>query len=199
MSKKRYRYVGSYPEARACLHSYPIPECIYNEDARVGTATVKFWVQSNNTKHEWEEVFDEVKTPPCVGHAIESDKEEKALRYNDGKPQWSLVHFKSLEPFVRVLEYGAHKYSVFEKPDGTIINGSECTPQEALNYKLISSGRDNWKKNMVLDKILDSSQRHIAAMIDGEENDLESKLQHAGHVICNMMFYIYHNNNIKNG
>lgn len=35
------------------------------------------------------------------------------LRYNKGKLRWSLVDFKSLEPMVRVLEYGAHKYSVF--------------------------------------------------------------------------------------
>ena len=30
---------------------------------------------------------------------------EKALRYNEGKPQWSLIDFDSLEPMVRVLEY----------------------------------------------------------------------------------------------
>lgn len=99
---------------------------------------------------------------------MENNKEEKALRYNEGKPEWSLVHFKSLEPMVRVLEFGAQKYD-----------------------------RDNWKKEMSLDKILDSAQRHLAAMIDGENIDKESGLEHAGHVMCNMMFYIYHLNNKK--
>jgi len=35
----------------------------------------------------------------------------KALRYNTGKLRWSLVHYRSLEPMVRVLEFGATKYS----------------------------------------------------------------------------------------
>jgi hypothetical protein len=115
---------------------------------------------SEEYPEDWEEVFD-----------FEEEKKEilqeanKALRYNEGKPQWSLVDFKSLEPFVRVLEFGALKYE-----------------------------RENWKKEMELNKILDSAQRHLASMIDGEQIDQESGLEHAGHVICNMMFYIYHCN-----
>lgn len=31
-------------------------------------------------------------------------KIESALRFNVGKPQWGLVHYKSLEPMVKVLE-----------------------------------------------------------------------------------------------
>src|SRR4051812_1544114 len=41
-------------------------------------------------------------------------KENTGLRYNQGKPKWSLVDFKSILPLVSVLEYGAHKYSTFE-------------------------------------------------------------------------------------
>lgn len=91
--------------------------------------------------------------------------EEKALRYNKNKPKWSLVHFKSLEPLPRVLEFGAKKYAV-----------------------------DNWKKGLPLDEILDSMQRHLAAIIDGEEYDVESKLPHIGHIMCNAMFYSYFKN-----
>lgn len=89
-------------------------------------------------------------------------EKEKALRYNIGKPKWSLVHYKSLEPLVRVLEFGANKYA-----------------------------RDNWKKGLDLQEILDSTQRHLAAMIDGEEFDKESTLPHSGHIMCNMMFFQY--------
>lgn len=91
--------------------------------------------------------------------------ENKALRYNEGKPQWSLVHMKSLEPLVRVLEFGAAKYD-----------------------------RHNWKKGLDLDKILDSMQRHLAKVIDGEEYDDESKLEHMGHIMANAMFYTYFSN-----
>lgn len=89
---------------------------------------------------------------------------EKALRYNQGKPKWSLVHFKSLEPMVKVLMYGAAKYAP-----------------------------DNWKKGLDRREILESMQRHLAALIDGEEIDSESHEHHIGHIMCNCMFYSYFN------
>jgi hypothetical protein len=88
--------------------------------------------------------------------------EEKALRYNDGKLKWGLVHFKSLEPMVRVLMFGAQKYSV-----------------------------DNWKKGLNNIEILESMQRHLAALMDGELCDVESGISHMGHIQCNAMFYNY--------
>lgn len=91
------------------------------------------------------------------------EEKVKALRYNEGKPRWSLVHFKSLEPMVRVLMYGADKYAV-----------------------------DNWKKGLDEKEILDSLQRHVAALIDGQQLDEESGLPHIGHILCNCMFYYYH-------
>lgn len=90
--------------------------------------------------------------------------EDGALRYNEGKPKWSLVHFKSLEPLVRVLMYGADKYAL-----------------------------DNWKKGLPKKEILDSMQRHMAALIDGQDTDEESGLPHIGHIMCNAMFYSYFN------
>lgn len=84
------------------------------------------------------------------------------LRFNSGKPRWSLVHYKSLEPMIRVLEYGAEKYDDF-----------------------------NWAKGLVPREILECMQRHLAALMDGEELDKESQLYHIGHVMCNAMFYSY--------
>jgi hypothetical protein len=88
---------------------------------------------------------------------------EKALRYNDGKLQWGLVHFKSLEPMIQVLEFGAKKYAP-----------------------------DNWKKQMDRKKLLESAMRHMAALMDGQENDPETGLSHIGHLMCNALFYSYH-------
>lgn len=94
-----------------------------------------------------------------------------ALRYDAGKPQWDLVHFESLLPLVRVLEFGAQKYS-----------------------------KHGWKKPFK-DKsiIINSLLRHVLALADGEQNDPESGLPHVGHIIANAMFYSYHygNNNTK--
>lgn len=93
----------------------------------------------------------------------------KSLRYNEGKPKWSLIHFKSIEPMVRVLEYGAEKYTV-----GDV------------------SGKENWKKDLDTTEVLESLSRHLFALMDGEELDPESGLHHIGHIMCNAMFYKYH-------
>jgi len=80
-------------------------------------------------------------------------------RFNEGKLKWSMVDFKSLEPMVRVLEFGAKKYSV-----------------------------DNWKKGLDPKEVLESLLRHAFAISDGEEFDPESGLSHIGHIQCNAMF-----------
>jgi len=102
-----------------------------------------------------------------VGDTIEV---EQALRYNDGKPKWSLVHFQSLIPMVRVLEYGCIKYA----------------PK-------------NWQKPMDTTQILESMQRHLAALFDGEEVDSESGISHMGHIMANAMFFNYHKQREKDG
>lgn len=88
---------------------------------------------------------------------------DKADRFNEGKPKWSLVHFQSMVPMIRVLEFGARKYAPF-----------------------------NWQKPMDLMEILESMQRHLAALFDGEVYDKESGISHMGHIQANSMFYNYH-------
>ena len=94
---------------------------------------------------------------------------KKALRYNEGKPKWSLVHYDSLIPMIRVLEFGAEKYE-----------------------------KENWKKELDLKEILESMQRHLAKLMDGEEFDSESGISHMGHIQCNAMFYNFHKERVKN-
>lgn len=57
------------------------------------------------------------------------------LRYNTGKLKWSLVDYPSLEPLVKVLEFGAEKYSKFELFEipiiERIINEKLCQKQIA--------------------------------------------------------------------
>lgn len=121
---------------------------------------------------------------------------EKSLRYNSGKPKWGLVHFESLEPLVRVLEYGAHKYSIYYDEIGTEYKGSEISIDEVrkLNLKALSSGKENWKKGLNSNEVLESLARHLFALMDGEINDPESGLPHIGHLMCNAMFWQYHTN-----
>lgn len=101
---------------------------------------------------------------------VYTKEQEKALRYNAGKLQWGLVHFKSLEPMVRVLEYGTKKYS-----------------------------KDNWKKGLDKTEILESMMRHIIALFEGENTDPESGELHIGHIMANAMFWQYFNEKEKKG
>lgn len=83
----------------------------------------------------------------------------EAMRFNEGKPQYSYVDLKCLEPCARVLEYGATKYE-----------------------------RNNWKKGMPVSKILDSLMRHIRDLQDGVYIDEESQQLVIGHIQANALF-----------
>lgn len=83
-------------------------------------------------------------------------------RFNEGKSQWSLVSFESIEPMVKVLEFGAKKYAPY-----------------------------NWAKGLKVTECTDSMMRHLTAFMKGEDNDPESGISHVGHIMCNAMFLEY--------
>lgn len=89
-------------------------------------------------------------------------EEQKALRYNEGKLQWHLIHWQSMEPMVKVLEFGAKKYDPW-----------------------------NWQKGMPVSALLDSTMRHLLAISRGELLDPKSGLPHTGHIQSNIMFLEY--------
>jgi hypothetical protein len=122
---------------------------------------------------------------------MSENKPEYGLRYNENKPQWSLVDFDSLESMVKVLEYGAHKYSIFEDDNGKQYKGSEITKEQACKLTQIYSGKDNWKNGMPVSKIMESLLRHAFALLRGEFADEESGQEHIGHLMCNAMFVSY--------
>jgi hypothetical protein len=93
---------------------------------------------------------------------MKNNKELSALRYNSDKLNWSLIDFDSLEDMVKVLEFGANKYSA-----------------------------DNWKKGLPRTEIIESLLRHTFAYLQGEDNDKDSGLSHTGHILCNAMFLSY--------
>lgn len=87
---------------------------------------------------------------------------ERGTRHNEGKVRWSLVHYKSMEPMIRALMFGANKYGDF-----------------------------NWMKGLNKKQILESLQRHLAALMDEQTHDEESGVHHIGHIMANAMFYSY--------
>lgn len=90
---------------------------------------------------------------------------KEAIKLDTGKPDWSLVPFEALEGMVRVLEFGANKYS-----------------------------RNNWQTSggFSYRRVLTACIRHLFAYMRGEDVDPESGLSHVSHAQCNLLFLGYY-------
>jgi hypothetical protein len=85
----------------------------------------------------------------------------EAVKHDDGKPDWSLVPFESLEGMVKVLEFGAKKYD---------------------NWNWTTNGGFPYMR------VMRSCLRHLFAWSRGEDLDPESGLSHIHHAMCNLLF-----------
>ena len=91
----------------------------------------------------------------------------QGIRYDQGKPQWHLMPWEQLENVIRVLMFGAEKYSP-----------------------------DNWKHfDTPYETCLNALERHYVAVMKGEHMDPESGTHHMAHVICNALFIMWHKDN----
>lgn len=92
-----------------------------------------------------------------------SDQQEKptlGMKYDSGKPRFSLVPRKALMRTIDVLEAGAKKYS-----------------------------EHNWRKvDNAEQRYLDAAFRHLVAHMDGQYLDPETQLPHLAHALCCIMF-----------
>ena len=89
----------------------------------------------------------------------------EAVKFDTGKVDWTLVPFEALEGMVKVLEFGAIKYS-----------------------------RNNWQMDngFKWTRVTASALRHLFAWLRGEDNDPESGLSHISHCQCNLLFLAYY-------
>jgi hypothetical protein len=87
-----------------------------------------------------------------------ADDRARSLRYNNGKPDYSLIPMAALAEVAKVLEYGASKYE-----------------------------RGNWLKPTSWEVSFGCLQRHMSAWQAGEDNDTESGRSHIAHAACNLI------------
>ena len=86
------------------------------------------------------------------------------LKYDEDKPDFTLVPFDALEGAVRAFMYGMEKYS-----------------------------RDNWKNVPDGERrYMSAALRHLGKAVDGEELDSESALPHLDHAICSLLIARWH-------
>ena len=101
---------------------------------------------------------------------INSDEKGSGARANAGKPNYSLLPLKTLEPVVRVWENGEQKYSAW-----------------------------NWSKGMAWSVPLACMIRHISAYQAGQTYDPETNQSHMAHVICNAMMLLHYEKHYSDG
>ena len=94
------------------------------------------------------------------------------IKFDEDKPDYSLIPPNALEDAVKVLTIGAKKYD-----------------------------RHNWKKlDNINDRYFAAAQRHLWALQKGETFDKETGIHHGAHAICCIMFLVefYYLQNNKN-
>ena len=91
--------------------------------------------------------------------SIQADK-PLGVKFDNQKPQWSLVPSTAMEEIVDVLTYGANKYS----PD---------------NWKYVDNHDTRY---------FNAAMRHIWAWRQGERFDEESHKSHLAHAACCLLF-----------
>lgn len=85
---------------------------------------------------------------------------EKGVKYDSKKLQWSLLPIKPIQEVVRVLMYGAKKYS----PD---------------NWKRVENPKERY---------YNAAMRHLTAWFAGSKVDPQTKKSHLVHAICCLIF-----------
>lgn len=90
------------------------------------------------------------------------------MKHDSDKLRYSLLPWLALKEVVKVLEFGAAKYSV-----------------------------NNWQK-IEPQRYIDAAMRHLIAIMEGEWLDEESQLPHAAHCVCCLLFLMWIKLNEKN-
>lgn len=88
------------------------------------------------------------------------DDTQVGIKFDDDKRDFTLLPWPAVEEIVKVLEFGAKKYS-----------------------------RDNWK-HVAAERYTKAAFRHLVAYNQGEELDQESGLSHLAHLGCCVLFLI---------
>lgn len=84
------------------------------------------------------------------------------VKFDQEKPQWTLVPFKAFDHVVEVLTIGARKYA----PD---------------NWKKVPNARQRY---------IDAAFRHMSAYAGGEKLDAETGKNHLAHAVCCLLFLL---------
>ena len=84
----------------------------------------------------------------------------EGMKFDNGKPDYSLLPFAAIDEVVKVLTYGAAKYDRF-----------------------------NWEKVEAV-RYQAATMRHFSTHMQGEKIDPESGISHLAHAICSLLYLL---------
>lgn len=131
----------------------------------------------------------------------ETKEEGPALKYDTEKLPWHLLPVEATEGMLRVLQYGARKYTicgdckakVYKNPrladKGGDPTRSDCPECKSKN---LTSGENNWRKGFTWTRLIAASFRHLAEIYKGNDIDEESLELHVHHLMCCVAFLAEH-------
>ena len=111
----------------------------------------------------------EVKGPQVIltpSHLEKIDGKVAATKHDGGKTDWSLLPWDAVEEIIKVLQFGAGKYSPW-----------------------------NWAENggFKFNRLFNSSMRHFVAWFWRREDlDPETGISHMAHLGCNVLFLLHY-------
>src|ERR1035437_3977488 len=91
------------------------------------------------------------------------DKLGTGLKFDEDKNRWDLLPIDCVEDVVKILTFGAKKYS-------------------ANNWQQVEDGENRYYAALM---------RHLSVSRQGEKIDPESGLSHLSHVMCNVVFLLW--------
>jgi hypothetical protein len=112
----------------------------------------------NDMNKLWKEMPLGYRDPDKTLLLMPKKDSDKGLRFNEGKTRYDLMPPFALDQLAKIFTFGAKKYA-----------------------------ERNWEKGMKWSKVIASLQRHLAAIMAGEDYDSESGLLHAAHVTWNAL------------
>lgn len=144
-----------------------------HQKARVGLETLQKKSPDKRTQAGcapgWEKESDfkngpgEYSNPRVAGWMANKDLfaggKDAGKKDDSEKPRFDLIDGYAMEQLAKVLTFGAKKY-----------------------------GEHNWRKGISYSRLIAAAERHLNAIQQGEDNDEETGLPHAAHLLCCAMF-----------
>jgi len=93
-------------------------------------------------------------------------KENKGIKFDDGKIQWWYLPIEPIKEVLKVLHYGDKKYPA----------------EDGCNWKRVPNAKKRYYSALM---------RHITAWWDEEKNDQESGMHHLAHACTNVLFLLW--------